>query len=358
MPSYSSWNGLKMSANKYLLTDVLKKQLGFEGFLISDYNAVDQISPNDYAGSVATSINAGMDMVMMAGADKAGTPVYATFFQTLKDLVNSNRVPVSRIDDAVTRILRVKFAAGLLDPNRSPLADRTLQAQFGSPEHRAVARQAVAESLVLLKNNKNVLPISKTVTHIHVAGRGADNLGMQCGGWTVNWQGGITSQITQQIVGGTTILTAIKNTVAKTTNVTYSADGTGAAGADLGIVVIGETPYAEGAGDRADLALASPDRTAVLNMKSAGIPVVVILLSGRPMILGDTLDQSDAFIAAWLPGSEGQGVADILFGDKKPTGKLSYLWPKTMAQIPVSATTQPSAQPPLFSLGYGLTYGG
>jgi beta-glucosidase len=363
MPSYSSWNGVKCSASKHLLTDILKNELGFEGFLISDYNAVDQISPNDYPGSIATSINAGMDMVMM-------TTKYPTFFTTLKDLVNAGTVPMSRIDDAVTRILRVKLAAGLLDPKRSPLADRSLQKDFGCPEHRAIARQAVAESLVLLKNDKNVLPISRTIGHIHVAGRGADNLGMQCGGWTVNWQGGITPQITQQIIGGTTILSGIKNTVGKNTTVTYSADGTGAAGADLGIVVIGELPYAEGAGDRADLAVFPPDRAATTNgnvvsdratfanMKAANIPLVVILLSGRPMILGDTLDQSSAFIAAWLPGSEGQGVADILFGDKKPTGKLSYLWPKTMAQIPVSATTRPEAEKPLFPLGFGLTYGG
>lgn len=345
MPSYSSWNGLKMSANKYLLTDVLKKELGFEGFLISDYNAVDQINRADFPASIATSINAGMDMVMM-------TEKYPIFFQDLKDLVNAGTVPMSRIDDAVTRILRVKLAAGLMDPNRSPLVDRKLQASFGSPEHRAVARQAVAESLVLLKNSKNVLPLSKMTAHIHVAGRGADNLGMQVGGWTVDWQGAMN----RPIPGGTSILTAIKSTVGNRAIVSYSLDGTGAAGANVGIVVIGEAPYAEGAGDRADLSIADVDRTAIANMKSAGIPVVVILLSGRPMILGDTLDQSDALIAAWLPGSEGQGVADILFGDKKPTGKLSYLWPKTMDQIPVSATTRPNAEAPLFPLGFGLTY--
>jgi beta-glucosidase len=360
MASYSSWNGVKDSANAFLLTDLLKHQLGFEGFVISDYNAIDQISP-DYENDIQISINAGIDMVMM-------TNKYPEFFADLKDLVSQGKIPMARIDDAVTRILRVKFALGLMDKNRSPLADRALVASFGSAEHRAVARQAVQESLVLLKNEKKsptsgaggnapaaILPLSKTIARIHVAGRGADNLGMQCGGWTIDWQG----KMGRSIPGGTSILTAIKNTVAKSTSVTYSIDGKGAEGADVGVVVIGETPYAEGRGDNADLALSQEDRDAVANMKAAGIPVVVILLSGRPIILGDVLDQADALIAAWLPGSEGQGVADILFGDAAPKGKLSYAWPKSTTQLPPATQRSDAPLPeetPLFNLGFGLTY--
>ena len=259
-------------------------------------------------------------------------------------------MPVSRIDDAVTRILRVKFAMGMMDPKRSQLADRSLQKSFGSPEHRAVARQAVRESAVLLKNEHQALPISKSVKRIHVAGKSADNIGNQCGGWTITWQG-TSGAVTE---GGTTILAAIKQTVSKDTQVTVSRDGTGAQGADIGVVVIGETPYAEMMGDRADLSLSAEDVAAVNNMKAAGIPVVTVLLSGRPMIVGDILDKTDALLAAWLPGTEGQGVADVLFGDYKPTGKLSFSWPRNMAQLPLNINT-PNADP-LFKYGYGLSY--
>ena len=341
MPSYSSWNGVKMSAQKYLLTDVLKKELGFEGFVISDYNAIDQIGP-DYKKDVEITINAGMDMVMIAGRHRE-------FVKDLLELVQEGKVPMSRIDDAVTRILRVKFAMGLMDKNRSQLADRKLQSNFGSPAHRVVAREAVRESLVLLKNDK-ALPISKKAARIHVAGKNADNLGNQCGGWTIDWLGK-SGEVTP---GGTTILAAIKGAVSKDTKVTFSADGTGAEGATVGVVVIGEKPYAEGYGDRTSLALAQEDIDAIANVKKAGIPVVVVLLSGRPMILGDTLNRADAFVAAWLPGTEGQGVTDVLFGDFKPSGKLSFAWPKSMDQIPVR--TGDTKTDVLFPLGYGLKF--
>jgi beta-glucosidase len=239
---------------------------------------------------------------------------------------------------------------GLMDKNRSPLADRSLHNTFGSPEHRQVAREAVRQSLVLLKNERKTLPISKRVAGIHVGGRNADNIGNQCGGWTIDWQGG-SGDIT---TGGTTILTAIKEAVSENTKVTFSLDGTGAAGADVGIVVIGERPYAEGMGDSADLALEKADIEAVNNMKQAGIPVVVILISGRPLIINDVLDHADAFIAAWLPGTEGQGVADVLFGDYWPTGKLSFTWPRSVSQLPVNAGD--SDYDPLFEYGFGLTY--
>jgi beta-glucosidase len=342
MPSYSSWNGVKCSASKKLMTDILKDELGFQGFLISDYNAIDQISPN-YKEDVRISINAGMDMVMVPTR-------YREFYNDLKSLVQENQVPMSRIDDAVTRILRVKFAMGLMDPKRSQLADRSLQKSFGSPEHREVARQAVRESAVLLKNDNHALPISKTVKRIHVAGKSADDLGNQCGGWTISWQGH-SGAVTE---GGTTILAAIKQTVSKGTQVTVSRDGTGAEGADIGVVVIGETPYAEMKGDRTDLSLSAEDVAAVNNMKAAGIPVVTVLVSGRPMIVTDILGKTDALLAAWLPGTEGQGVADVLFGDYKPTGKLSFSWPRSMAQLPLNINT-PNYDP-LFKYGYGLSY--
>ncbi|HKE23858.1 MAG TPA: glycoside hydrolase family 3 protein [Bryobacteraceae bacterium] len=341
MPSYSSWNGVKCSASKRLLTEILKQELGFQGFLISDYNAIDQISP-DYKEAVAISINAGMDMAMVAGRHRE-------FIADLKQLVEEGKVPRERIDDAVTRILRVKFAAGLMDPKRTQTADRSLWRTFGSPEHRQVARQAVRESMVLLKNRANVLPLAKTAARIHVAGKSADDLGNQCGGWTISWQGASGNGVT---TGGTTILAAIRKAASKNTQVSFSRDGLGAAGASAGVVVIGETPYAEMKGDRADLALAAEDLAAVTNMKAAGIPVVALVVSGRPLVLGDVADQVDGLIAAWLPGTEGEGVADVLFGDYKPTGKLPFTWPKSMAQVPSSAIHES----PLFPLGFGLSY--
>jgi beta-glucosidase len=333
MPSYSSWNGVKCSASKRLLTEILKDELGFQGFLISDYKAIDQVARN-FKEAVGISISAGMDMGMVPDN-------YRAYIADLKELVGEGKVPMSRIDDAVLRILRVKFAMGLMDPKRSQLADRSLWKSFGSPEHRAVARQAVRESLVLLKNEGQALPLSKKAARLHIAGKNADDIGNQCGGWTIDWQGKSGNVTT----GGTTILAAIKNTVSKDTKVTFSKDGSGAEGATVGVVVIGEKPYAEGMGDRASLALAPEDIAAVKTMKAAGIPVVVVLVSGRPMILGDVLDTASAVVAAWLPGSEGQGVADVLFGDYKPTGKLSFTWPKAVGK---------GTADPLFAYGYGL----
>jgi len=341
MPSYNSWNGEKASGSKRLLTDILKTELGFEGFLISDYNALDQL-PGDRRAQVKQSINAGMDMVMVPEK-------YKEFYAALKDLAEKGEVPMARVDDAVLRILRVKIAMGLMDPARSSLADRSLQARFGSPAHREVARRAVRQSLVLLKNEKKTLPLSKTAKRIVVAGKNADDIGNQCGGWTIDWQG----KSGPIVPGGTTILAALK-AAAKGGEVTFSADGTGATGADVGVVVVGEKPYAEFFGDREDLALDKDDLAAIANVKKAGIPVVVVVVSGRPLILGDALGQADAVVAAWLPGTEGQGVADVLFGDYKPTGKLSFTWPRTMAQIPINVGD--AAYDPQFPFGFGLTY--
>jgi beta-glucosidase len=310
MPSYNSWNGVKCSASKKLMTDLLKNELKFEGFLISDYNAIDQIT-KDFKEAVGISINAGMDMAMVPQR-------YREYYKDLKELVEEGKVPMSRIDDAVTRILRVKFAMGMMDENRSQLADRSLQKSFGSPEHRAVARQAVRESLVLLKNQGKVLPLKKT-DKIFVAGKNADNIGNQCGGWTIDWQGKSGDVTT----GGTTILTAMK---AVNSQITYAKDGDGAKGASVGVVVIGETPYAEMRGDRKELSVAPEDIAAVKAVKAAGIPVVVVVVSGRPLELGEITGMADGIVAAWLPGTEGAGVADVLFGEAKFKGKLSYSW--------------------------------
>lgn len=342
MPSYSSWNGVKCSGSKRLLTEILKGEMGFEGFLISDYNAIDEL-PGDYRSDIETSVNAGMDMFMVPDR-------YREFISLLRELVNEGKVPMSRIDDAVRRILRVKFAMGLMDKGRSFMADRALHKRFGSAEHRQVARDAVRKSLVLLRNENKALPLSKSLARIHVGGSNADDIGNQCGGWTIDWQGK-SGEVT---TGGTTILKAIQGAVSKTTKVTYSKDGAGADGADVGIVVIGETPYAEMFGDRTDLSLSVEDIAAVNNMKKAGIPVVVILISGRPMIIEPVLLKSDAFIAAWLPGTEGQGVADVLFGDYKPTGKLPHSWPQSVAQLPINNGDPGYA--PLFKFGFGLSY--
>jgi beta-glucosidase len=359
MPSYSSWNGVKCSGSKYLLTDVLKKELGFEGFVISDYNAIDQIVgpakgtvavvSNNAAGQITTadykkcieiSINAGIDMVMV-------TDRYKEFISSLQDLVNEGKIPMSRIDDAVTRILRVKYACGMLNGNASLTPDAELQKQFGSAEHRAVARKAVAETLVLLKNNAHLLPLSTSTGRIHVAGQAADDLGIQCGGWTIDWQGK-PGQVTP---GGTTLLAGILKTVSPNTKVTYSRDGSGAKGANVGVVVVSEVPYAEMKGDRSDLSLSKEDTAAFRELKSAGLQVVVVVLSGRPLILGEVAEKADAIVAAWLPGTEGAGVADVLFGNMPFTGKLSFTWPRSMDQIPLSKSSYGDA---LFPLGFGL----
>jgi beta-glucosidase len=310
MVSFSSWNGTKMHANKYLLTDVLKGELGFKGFLVSDWAAIDQISP-DYKTDVATSINAGLDMIMIPnGLEKPNN--YTNFIQDLKALVAEGKVPQSRIDDAVSRILRIKFQMGLFE---NAYTDPSLTAQIGSPEHRQIARECVQQSLVLLKNSSRTLPLAKNLKHLVVVGKGADDLGIQCGGWTISWQG------SGQLTRGTTILQAIRQTVSPTTEVTFSSDGSDIKNADAVVVVVGELPYAEFKGDRTNLDLTPEDAALVAKAKASGAPVTTLLLSGRPLILGSTLDTSDAFIAAWLPGTEGQGVADVERSEERRVGK-------------------------------------
>jgi beta-glucosidase len=346
MASYSSWNGKKMHGNPYLLTDLLKKELGFHGFVVSDWAAIDQLS-RDYKTAVEAAINAGIDMAMIPFGPGQNNN-YVEYITLLKDLVNEGKVPQSRIDDAVRRILLVKSRMHLFD---HPFSEAALTSAVGSAEHRQVARECVRKSLVLLKNEKSTLPLSKQVRRLVLAGQAADDLGIQCGGWTIAWQGK-TGQVMR---GGTTILAAVRQTVGPNTAVTHSADGSNTAGADAVIVVVGERPYAEMRGDRKDLSLPQQDLAVLKKAKEAGVPVVTIVFSGRPVLLGPVLESSDAVIAAWLPGTEGQGVADVLLGNVKPTGKLPHTWPRSMDQIPCNVGDD-SAKDTLFPYGFGLTY--
>jgi beta-glucosidase len=344
MVSYSSWNGTKMHGNKYLLTDVLKGELGFQGFLVSDWAAIDQLS-SDYKKDIEISINAGLDMAMIPKGP--GEPNnYVEFISALKDLVNEGKVPQSRIDDAVRRILRVKCQMDLFEKNDT---DPKLTAAIGSDAHRKVARECVQESLVLLKNANHALPLSKQAKRLVVIGEAADDLGRQCGGWTIDWQGG-SGKVTS---GGTTILSAIRNTVSKNTDVVFSADGSNTKDANAIVVVVGEMPYAEMKGDNDEPKLSAADAALIAKAKAGGAPVVTIILSGRPLILGSALDTTDALVAAWLPGTEGQGVADVLFGDHKPTGKLPRNWPRDASQLSGYSVNM---QNPQFARGFGLIY--
>ncbi len=348
MVSFSSWNGVKMHANHYLLTNVLKEELGFQGFIVSDWGGIDHISPV-YHTALVSAVNAGVDMAMIPTD-------YLRFITTLKQAVEAGEVPMERIDDAVRRILRVKFAMGLFE---QPFADPHYKERVGSAEHRELAREAVRKSLVLLKNEA-ALPLAKDASLIFVAGRGADNIGMMCGGWTIEWQGKMGN-----IQPGATILQAIQNTVSASTQVEYEQAGefvdlTYANGqplvADVAIVVVGEDPYAEGVGDRSDLQLLSIDLAVLERVRPQAKTLVVILLSGRPLVITEQIDQWDALVAAWLPGTEGQGVADVLFGDYPFSGKLSFTWPRNNAQLPFDFANLPveGQGAPLFPYGFGL----
>jgi len=334
MVSYSSYMGTKMHGEKHLLTDVLKGELGFAGFVISDWEGIDDL-PGGFASDVETAINAGVDMVMVPDR-------YREFIAAVVSAV-PDRISLERLDDAVRRILQVKCEMGMFDEGYSPKTDPALTAKVGCDGHRQVAREAVAKSLVVLKN-AGLLPLTPGA-RIHVAGSGADDLTIQCGGWTVTWAG--EGRRTE----GTTVLSALQ----KRARVTWSLDGSGISRrTDAGVVVVGEMPYAEWHGDRDDLHLDQGDRRAIANMEKSGVPYVVILFSGRPMIVTDEIDMADGFIAAWLPGSEGDGIADVLFGDVAPTGKLSHSWPAAMEQIPINEGDKDDQ--PLFPLGYGLTW--
>lgn len=345
MASYNSWNGQKLHGHKYLMTDLLKGELGFEGFIVTDWAAIDEL-PGDYKSDIIESVNAGVDMVMVPGSTNRGGSTYREFIKKLTEAVEEGSIPMSRIDDAVIRILNVKKSMGLLDSNY--VNDRALIASVGSPEHREVARQAVKESIVLLKN-EGTLPLEKDLGTIVVAGRGGDNIGMQCGGWTISWQGDMG-----ETTPGTSILEGVQESVSPATQVVHSPDGSAASSGDAVIVVVGEAPYAEGHGDRNDLSLAAEDLAVIDRVKASGKPMVIVLLSGRPMIITDILEDSHAFLAAWWPGTEGNGITDVIFGDYAPTGKLSVTWPTNMSQIPINVGDDDYS--PLFPVGYGLNY--
>jgi beta-glucosidase len=357
MPSFSSvdWTDdgvgdpLKMHAHRELITGVLKGRIGFDGFVISDWEGIHQI-PGDYATQVRTGVNAGIDMFMEPFS-------YQQFETTLLAEVAAGRVSEARIDDAARRILTKKFELGLFE---RPFTDRRHLDQVGSAPHRALARRAVARSQVLLKNRGKVLPLSGR-EKIYVAGGNADDIGNQAGGWTVAWQG-----LSGDIIPGNTILEGIRQ-VAPDAEVTFSEDASApTAGNDVGIVVVGETPYAEGFGDVGGplwqdngvprepktMRLNDADRAAVDRVCGEIEECVVVVVSGRPLILTDQLRQMDALVAAWLPGSQGEGVADVLFGRRPFTGRLSMTWPRTLEQEPINIGDRD--YDPLFPYGWGL----
>jgi beta-glucosidase len=357
MPSFSSvdWTDdgvgdpLKMHAHRELITGTLKGRLGFDGFVISDWEGIHQI-PGDYATQVRTGVKAGIDMFMEPFS-------YQDFETTLLAEVAAGRVSEARVDDAVRRILTKKFELGLFE---HPLTDRRHLGEVGSPAHRALARRAVGSSQVLLRNRSKVLPLSGH-ERIYVAGSNADDIGNQAGGWTVAWQG-----LSGDTIPGTTILEGIRQ-VAPDAEVTFSEDASApTSGNDVGIVVVGETPYAEGFGDVGGplwqdngvprepktMRLSDADRAAVDRVCGSIGHCVVVVVSGRPLVLTDQLGQMDALVASWLPGSQGEGVADVLFGEQPFTGRLSMTWPRSLEQEPINVGDRDYH--PLFPYGFGL----
>jgi beta-glucosidase len=316
MPSFSSVNGIKMHEHKELLTDLLKDEMGFTGFVISDWAAIDQLTGANYKARIGNAINAGVDMVMATnGRDK-----WVDFTRHLRSLVNEGVVPMARIDDAVLRILRFKQSIGLLD---DPLTEKA--GEIGTAENRTAARALVSDSLVLLRNENDIMSKLPSFTNILVAGAGADDIGMQCGGWTISWQGSHGP-----ITKGTTILQGIQEVTQGRANITYAADGRSTARFDAVIAVIGESPYAETEGDRSgSISIGAKDMEMLLQAYSRRCPVIVIVISGRPMNIGNEHERWDAFIAAWLPGTEGGGIADVLFGERNFIGRTPYTWRKT-----------------------------
>jgi beta-glucosidase len=363
MPSYSDvdWtedglgNRINMHGNRDLITGWLKNQQHFKGIVISDYEGIHHIDPetDTYAQQVAAGVNAGIDMFMEPYD-------FETFESTLTGLVHDGTVPMSRIDDAVSRILTKKFQLGLFE---HPYTDRTHLSEIGDAAHRAVARRAVAESQVLLKNAGGTLPI-RASRPVYVAGSNADNIGNQAGGWTLTWQGGSTN-----VIPGQTILQGIRS---EDDDVTFSQDASAPVPQNaVGIVVVGETPYAEGYGDVGGpqwaydpgdhniprppktMQLSDADTAAVNTVCAQAASCVVVVVSGRPMIIPPAmLSEIDALVAAWLPGSEGEGVADDLFGNHPFTGKLPVTWPRTVSQEPINIGDQ--QYNPLYPFGYGL----
>jgi beta-glucosidase len=329
---------MKMHAQRYLITDVLKGELGFKGFVVSDWGGIDQISP-DYYESVVTAINAGIDMNMVPYN-------YVRFIDTLSQAVQQGDVSIERIDDAVRRILTVKLALGLFE---RPFSNPELLSQVGSAAHRDIARQAVAESLVLLKDSDSLLPLDKNEARLFIAGNAADDIGIQAGGWTIEWQG-----MAGDITAGTTVLEGITAAVGTATEIVFAPSGrfgeTQPGPEDVCIAVVGEEPYAEGVGDSDQLALPIVANRALRTLESVCENLVVLLITGRPVMIADFLGEWDAVVAAWLPGTEGQGISDVLFGDRPFVGKLPVTWPASVDQL-----DDPGAGEPLFPFGFGLT---
>jgi beta-glucosidase len=343
MVSYSSWNGVKTHGDRYLISDVLKGELGFKGFVVSDWAGIDQLDGRSgFTGDeIRTAVNAGIDMVMVPHD-------YRTFIDLLRGEVQAGRVPMARVDDANRRILTKKFELGLFE---RPYTDRSYTPTIGSAPHRTLARQAVRESQVLLKNSGGVLPLEKSAK-VFVAGKSADDIGNQSGGWTISWQGASGATTT-----GTTILQGMRAAATNPSNVGYDRYGNGVDGSyDVAVAVVGETPYAEGRGDRpGSMGLDQEDLATLAKLKASGLPVVAVLVSGRPLDIGAQLPDWNALVASWLPGTEGAGVADVLFGDHAPTGKLPMTWMSSADQQPIN---DGDGKEPLFPYGYGLTYSG
>ena len=345
MISYNSWQSKRLHGHSYLINDILKKELGFSGFVVSDWAAIDDID-EDYKTSIITAINAGIDMIMVPGKHSKKSHSYIEFINLLKKSILEGSVSINRINDAVYRILKIKYSMGLFE---KPLKDYKKLKEVGSSRNRELAREGVNKSVVILQNNNDVLPISKNIKSILVAGKHGDDLGYQCGGWTISWQGG-----SGNITIGTTILDGIRDNIESHSSVTFSENGDEANDHDIIIAVVGETPYAEMKGDRESLELSNKDKILIEKLIKTGKPIVLILISGRPMIITPYLEYVDAVLAAWFPGTEGIGVADLLFGDVSPSAKLSFSWPKNMGQIPINYGDK--TYDPLFPLGYGLTY--
>lgn len=353
MASFSSWQGRKMHGHDYLLTDILKNRMGFDGLVVGDWNGHEFV-PGCTKVSCPHAINAGLDIFMAPDAD--WKELYANTLAQVK----SGEISEARLNDAVRRILRVKIRAGLFEkgaPSTRAFAGK--QQVIGAPEHRAVARQAVRESLVLLKNKDQLLPLSPKA-NVLVAGDGAANIGKQSGGWTISWQG--TGNTNDDFPGGSSIYQGIAESVAAAGGkATLSVDGEYTEKPDVAIVVFGENPYAEMQGDVKNLAYNNPDDLALLKkLKAEGIPVVSLFITGRPLWVNRELNASDAFAVIWHPGSEGAGVADVLFTDKAGNiqhdfkGKLSFSWPATPVQSPLNVGEKNYT--PLFAYGYGLSY--
>ncbi|MFT4769307.1 MAG: beta-glucosidase [Glaciecola sp.] len=329
MVGFNSVNGVNMHQNGYLVNEVLKNELGFEGVVITDWNGGLRW------GDPHLVLNAGIDIVMQPGN-------HEEFIAKLGASVTDGTVPMSRVNDAVSRILRMKFDLGLFD---NPLGNREYASTIGSTEHRQIARQAVRESMVLLKSEGGVLPLQREEP-LAVVGKHADNSGLQSGGWSIHWQGK-----SESYAGATTILEGI-NAVAQ--DVEYAQDGCHSAmRARKVVVVVGESPYAEFKGDSDQLWISDEHKTLIAECQSLGKRVVVVLISGRALVVTDVLQNSDAFIAAWLPGSEGAGVADFLYSVDgfKPAGKSPYAWPARIEDIPLEA----NAEHALFKFGFGLS---